>query len=97
MIGTSVSPLARSFALVDAILLPATPTVAWEHGAISDPAALYLADIFTISSNIAGNCAISLPVGLGGDSGLPVGAQLQGPAFADAQLLQIARHCVVNL
>ena len=81
----------RAFERVDAILMPASPTVAWEHGAISDPAALYLADIFTISNNIAGNCGISVPVGLGAESGLPIGAQLQGPAFADAQLLTIAR------
>lgn len=81
----------RAFKQVDAILMPASPTVAWEHGAISDPAALYLADIFTISNNIAGNCGISVPVCLGADSGLPIGAQLQGPAFADAQLLTFAR------
>ena len=81
----------RAFAQVDAILMPASPTVAWEHGAISDPAALYLADVFTISNNIAGNCGISVPVCLGADSGLPIGAQLQGPAFADAQLLTFAR------
>ena len=81
----------RACAQVDAILMPASPTVAWEHGAISDPAALYLADIYTISNNIVGNCGISVPVGLGADSGMPVGAQLQGPAFADAKLLTLAR------
>ena len=81
----------RAFAQVDAILMPASPTVAWEHGAISDPAALYLADVYTISNNIAGNCGISVPVGLGTDSGMPIGAQLQGPTFADASLLTFAR------
>ena len=81
----------RAFEQVDAILMPTSPTVAWEHGAISDPAALYLADVYTISNNIVGNCGISVPVCLGADSGLPVGAQLQGPAFADARLLTIAR------
>ena len=81
----------RAFRQVDAILMPASPTVAWEHGGIADPAALYLADVFTISNNIAGNCGISVPVCLGADSGLPIGAQLQGPAFADASLLTIAR------
>lgn len=81
----------RAFERVNAILMPASPTVAWEHGAISDPAALYLADVFTISNNIAGNCGISVPVCLGSDSGLPIGAQLQGPSFADASLLTFAR------
>ena len=81
----------RAFAQVEAILMPTSPTVAWPHGAISDPAALYLADVFTISSNIAGNGAVSVPVCLGAESGLPIGAQLQGPAFADARLLTFAR------
>ena len=81
----------RAFAQVDAILMPSSPTVAWEHGSISDPAALYLSDIYTISSNIAGNCGISVPVCLGAQSGLPIGAQLQGRAFADATLLTFAR------
>ena len=81
----------RAFAQVDAILMPASPTAAWAHGAISDPAALYLADVYTISNNIAGNCGISVPVRLGASSGLPIGAQLQGPAFADASLLTFAR------
>jgi aspartyl-tRNA(Asn)/glutamyl-tRNA(Gln) amidotransferase subunit A len=81
----------RAFKQVDAILMPASPTPAWKHGAISDPAELYLADIYTISNNIAGNCGISVPVCLGAESGLPIGAQLQGPAFADAQLLTFAR------
>ena len=81
----------RAFAQADVLLMPTSPTVAWHHGQISDPAALYLADIFTISSNIAGTCAINVPVCLGADSGLPIGAQLQGPAFADARLLGFAR------
>lgn len=81
----------HAFEVVDAILMPTSPTVAWEHGTISDPAQLYLADVFTISNNIAGNCGISVPVCLGADSGLPIGAQLQGPAFGDARLLTIAR------
>ena len=81
----------RAFERVDVLLMPTSPQPAWKHGAISDPAALYLADIYTISSNIAGNCSISVPICLGTDSGLPIGAQLQAPAFADARLLTFAR------
>ena len=81
----------RAFEHVDAIMMPVSPTVAWEHGAIGDPAALYLADVYTISNNIAGTCGISVPVCLGSESGMPIGAQLQGPAFADARLLTVAR------
>lgn len=82
---------ARAFERVDAILMPTSPMPAWPQGAISDPAALYLADVFTISANIAGTCAISVPVGVGATSGLPLGVQLQGPAFFDADLLRFAR------
>ena len=81
----------RAFEQVDAILMPASPTPAWRHGQIGDPAALYLADVYTISNNIAGTCGISVPVCLGSASGLPIGAQLQGSAFADARLLALAR------
>ena len=81
----------RAFERADVLLMPTSPTTAWRHGQISDPAALYLADVFTISSNIAGTCAINVPICLGADSGLPIGAQLQGPAFADARLLTFAR------
>ena len=47
--------------------------------------------MFTISNNIAGNGGVSVPLGLGEKSGLPVSAQLQGPAFKDRSLLQFAR------
>lgn len=79
-----------AFERCDAILLPVTPTVAWHFGEVSDPTQMYAADLFTISCNIAGNCGISVPVGLGADSGMPLAAQLQGPAFFDHKLLRIA-------
>ena len=52
---------------------------------------MYLSDMYTISLNIVGNPGISVPTGLGVDTGLPVGIQLQGPAFGDADLLRYAR------
>ena len=52
---------------------------------------MYASDLFTISNNIVGNGGVSVPLGLGATSGLPVSAQLQGPAFADATLLTFAR------
>ena len=75
----------------DAILMPASPRTAFRHGEISDPTQMYLSDLYTISLNIAGNGGITVPVGLGADSGLPVAAQLVGPAFKDRQLLTFAR------
>lgn len=51
---------------------------------------MYLSDMFTISINIAGNGGMSMPVGLGADSGLPVGVQLISPAFKDENMLRVA-------
>jgi hypothetical protein len=51
---------------------------------------MYLSDIFTIPINIAGNGGLSLPVGLGESSGLPVGVQIIGPQFGDQNIIQVA-------
>ena len=81
---------ARAFEACDVILMPTSPRAAFAFGEISDPTQMYLSDMFTISNNIAGSCAVSVPMGLGPDSSLPISAQLQGPAFADAMLLRFA-------
>ena len=52
---------------------------------------MYASDMFTISNNIAGNGGVSVPMGVGAESGLPVSVQLQGPAFRDRSLLTFAR------
>lgn len=75
----------------DVILMPAAPRTAFRFGEMSDPTEMYASDMFTISNNIAGNGGISVPLGLGAESKLPVSAQLQGPAFSDRRLLQFAR------
>lgn len=82
---------ASAYEKVDAILMPACPRTAFRHGEISDPTQMYLSDLYTISINIAGNGGVSVPLGLGADSGLPVAAQLVGPAFADRDVLTFAR------
>ncbi|MBY4797300.1 Asp-tRNA(Asn)/Glu-tRNA(Gln) amidotransferase subunit GatA [Collinsella sp. AGMB00827] len=82
---------AAAFAQVDAILMPAAPRTAFRFGELSDPTQMYLSDLFTISLNIAGNAGMSVPVGLGKDTKLPVAVQLQGAAFTDAKLLRFAR------
>ena len=76
---------------VDTILMPASPRTAFKFGEISDPTQMYLSDLYTISLNICGNGGISVPLGLGEDTQLPVSAQLVGPAFKDRQLLTFAR------
>ena len=72
-------------------MLPSAPTTAFRFGEITDPTRMYASDLFTISNNIAGNGGVSVPVGLGAQSGMPLSVQLQGPAFQDRKLLQLAR------
>lgn len=82
---------AAAYEKVNVILMPASPRTAFKFGEISDPTQMYLSDLYTISINIAGNGGISVPLGLGADSGLPTSAQLVGPAFQDRRLLTFAR------
>jgi len=81
-----------AFAHCDAILGPTAPTAAFPIGGVTDPLSMYLCDVYTVNTNIAGICGISLPAGFDESTGtrLPIGIQLQAPAFADARLLQIA-------
>ncbi len=76
-----------AFEQVDVILMPAAPRTAFKHGEISDPTQMYLSDMFTISINIAGNGGMTVPIGLGEDTHLPVAAQLVAPAFKDDRLV----------
>ncbi len=75
---------------VDCILTPVAPRTAFKFGEIGDPTEMYLSDMFTISINIAGNGGMSVPVGLGADTNLPVGVQLIAPAFKDKNMLRAA-------
>ncbi|HCE43719.1 MAG TPA: Asp-tRNA(Asn)/Glu-tRNA(Gln) amidotransferase GatCAB subunit A [Lentisphaeria bacterium] len=73
----------------DVILTPVSPTTAFKFGEKSDPLQMYLADIFTISTNLAGICGISVPADIH-ENGLPVGIQLLGPDMGEKQLLRIS-------
>ena len=75
---------------VDAIVMPASPRTAFRFGEIADPTSMYLSDMFTISLNIVGNGGLSLPIGLGSESGLPVSLQIVGPQFRDENILRVA-------
>ena len=81
---------ARAYEKCDCILAPTSPKAAWRFGEISDPTSMYLADMFTISINIAGNGGMNMPLGLGETSGMPVGVQLIAPAFHDTNMLRVA-------
>lgn len=79
-----------AFKQVDAIIGPTSPTPAFKVGEkASDPIAMYLADIYTICVNLAGLPGISIPCGFT-KSNLPIGLQLIGKPFQEAQLLCIA-------
>lgn len=80
----------------DAILAPTTPTTAFPLGGSLTPVEMYLSDIYTVSSNIAGTPAISIPYGKD-SNGLPIGVQLVGGYFEEAKLLRIARNLEMNL
>ena len=80
----------RVFEQVDLLICPATPTTAFEIGdRVDDPLSMYLADVFTLSVNLAGVCGISLPCGTDA-AGLPVGLQLIGPHLGEQALLNAA-------
>lgn len=80
------------FQSVDAILGPTTPSTAFPCGEkTDDPVSMYLADVYTIAVNLAGNPGLSVPAGFA-DNNLPVGMQLIGPHFSEARLLNIAHQ-----
>ncbi len=80
----------QAFEKCDAILTPTSPSVAFKIGERSDdPLAMYLSDIYTVSANLAGVPAISVPCGLSGE-GLPIGVQLVGNFWAEDVLLNFA-------
>ena len=82
----------QAFRECDVIAGPVAPTVAWKIGEKSDdPVANYLADIFTLPASLAGLPGMSVPAGFG-EGGLPVGLQLIGNYFQEAQLLRAAHQ-----
>jgi aspartyl-tRNA(Asn)/glutamyl-tRNA(Gln) amidotransferase subunit A len=83
----------KAFEKVDAIICPTSPDLAFKIGdRVDDPLRMYLADIFTIATNLAGICGISVPCGLVEEDGkkLPVGLQFLGKAMDETRLLGIA-------
>jgi len=73
---------------VHALFTPTTPTPAFRFGERSDPYAMYLSDIFTVTANLAELPAMSLPIGR--VAGLPVGGQVIAPKFAEADMFRVA-------
>jgi aspartyl-tRNA(Asn)/glutamyl-tRNA(Gln) amidotransferase subunit A len=81
---------AAAFERADVLLSPTAPTTAFRLGEkLDDPLAMYLNDVATIPVNLAGNAAMSLPVGRAPEDGLPVGLQIMAPAMADDRLYDV--------
>jgi aspartyl-tRNA(Asn)/glutamyl-tRNA(Gln) amidotransferase subunit A len=79
-----------AYARCDVLLGPTAPTTAFPLGAkTGDPLTMYLSDVCTIPSNLAGHPAISVPFGTGDDA-LPVGVQLLAPALSESTLFRVA-------
>ncbi|MFH1253469.1 MAG: Asp-tRNA(Asn)/Glu-tRNA(Gln) amidotransferase subunit GatA [Candidatus Uhrbacteria bacterium] len=80
----------QAFKRVDVIATPTSPTVAWDIGAkFSDPLTMYLSDIYTVSANLAGLPALSLPCGF--DQGLPIGLQFMAKPFDETCLFRAGK------
>ena len=78
----------RAFEEVDLLIGPVTPTPAYKIGEkIGDPLAMYLFDLYTVSTNLAGIAALSIPCGLS-STGLPIGLHIQAPPFEEERLLR---------
>ncbi|MGA9897938.1 MAG: Asp-tRNA(Asn)/Glu-tRNA(Gln) amidotransferase subunit GatA [Terriglobales bacterium] len=80
---------AAAFKKVDAIVTPTSPTAAFKLGErVDDPLAMYLADIFTVTANLAGICGVSIPCGETKEK-LPIGLQILGKHFDEATILRV--------
>ena len=75
----------------DVIILPTTPTTAFELNAVSDPIAMYLQDIYTVHANLTGNPAISIPMG-NHTNGLPFGIQVIANHFEEKKMFNFSRE-----
>lgn len=79
----------RAFEQVDVIVGPTSPTTAFRIGErVDDPLQMYMSDVFTLSCNLAGICGLSVPCGFA--DGLPIGLQIQGPAFDEESVIRVA-------
>ena len=80
----------RAYQLADVLLTPASPSVAFPFGSKADnPLAMYLCDVYTIPTNLAGHPGMSVPFGTGA-GGLPVGVQVLAPALGEPQMFRAA-------
>ncbi|MFC3961257.1 Asp-tRNA(Asn)/Glu-tRNA(Gln) amidotransferase subunit GatA [Nocardia jiangsuensis] len=80
----------RAYEQVDVLISPTSPFTPWKLGEkVDDPLAMYLSDLCTLPTNLAGHPAMSVPSGLSAEDGMPVGLQIMAPAFADDRLYRV--------
>ncbi|MGV9662324.1 Asp-tRNA(Asn)/Glu-tRNA(Gln) amidotransferase subunit GatA [Nocardia niigatensis] len=80
----------QAYETVDVLVSPTSPFTPWKLGEkVNDPLAMYLSDLCTLPTNLAGHCAMSVPSGLSSDDGMPVGLQIMAPALADDRLYRV--------
>jgi aspartyl-tRNA(Asn)/glutamyl-tRNA(Gln) amidotransferase subunit A len=92
-----IRDFARAYERFDVLLTPTAPTVAFPFGAkTADPMAMYLSDVCTIPTNLAGHCAMSVPYGTG-EGGLPIGVQVLAPALGEPVMFRVARAIEASL
>ncbi|MFW6205223.1 MAG: Asp-tRNA(Asn)/Glu-tRNA(Gln) amidotransferase subunit GatA, partial [Actinomycetota bacterium] len=79
-----------AFERVDVLVSPTTPTTAFPIGErVDDPLAMYMADLYTVPSNLVGNASASFPCGLSDEDGMPVGLHVMAPVLADDRLYRV--------
>ncbi|MEE2035096.1 Asp-tRNA(Asn)/Glu-tRNA(Gln) amidotransferase subunit GatA, partial [Rhodococcus chondri] len=80
----------KAYEQVDVLVSPTSPFTPWKLGEkVDDPLAMYLSDLCTLPTNLAGHCAMSVPSGLSADDGRPGGLQIMAPALADERLYRV--------
>ncbi|MEV6427410.1 Asp-tRNA(Asn)/Glu-tRNA(Gln) amidotransferase subunit GatA [Nocardia sp. NPDC051463] len=80
----------NAYEKVDVLVSPTSPFTPWKLGEkVDDPLAMYLSDLCTLPTNLAGHPAMSVPSGLSKDDGMPVGFQIMAPALADDRLYRV--------
>ncbi|MGW0246922.1 Asp-tRNA(Asn)/Glu-tRNA(Gln) amidotransferase subunit GatA [Nocardia goodfellowii] len=80
----------QAYQQVDVLVSPTSPFTPWKLGEkVDDPLAMYLSDLCTLPTNLAGHPAMSVPSGLSKDDGMPVGLQIMAPALADDRLYRV--------
>jgi aspartyl-tRNA(Asn)/glutamyl-tRNA(Gln) amidotransferase subunit A len=91
-----IRDFARAYEQFDVLLSPTSPSVAFELGArVADPLSMYLSDVCTIPTNLAGHAAMSVPFGTG-EGGLPIGVQVLAPALGEEVMFRVARALEVG-